>query len=303
MVSGTPAAYATLATGPADVQDIALDGDYVYWLVNHQIPGQSDVFRVQKTGGAIEHIARVDAPVYSFALDDTYVYLPSYVQADAGGAFLRVTKNGGTPEVIEDHLRYLAFVTVHDHDVYLAALVDEPTIDYQLWRYPLGGGTHEVLVDGLRGPESLAFDSTNLYVTTAGDSLFHQAPRAGGTAVEPLASMCALHVHSDGDHVYFMSGAIGECPTSHISAWQRGSASVTDLGALGTCAMDLALTSRGVLAADTYSQAVYEFPLDGSGRQTVVAGLTAPMAIAAEPDGSAIYWGDWTTGEIDRLDR
>jgi len=303
MVGGTPMAYATLATGPSEVMDIAIDGDYVYWLVNHQLASTSDVFRVPKIGGASEHVAHVDARVYSFALDDTYIYLPEWVQSDAGGAFLRVIKSGGTPEVIEDHLRYLNFVAVHDGGVYLAALVDEPTIDYQLWRYPLGGGTHEVLVDGLRGPESLAFDAANLYVTTAGDSMFHQAPRAGGTAVEPMPSMYALHTLSDGDRIYVMSGAIDYCTSSRISAWQPGAAGLIDLGPLGSCANDLALSSRGVLAVDDTSHAVFEFALDGSGRQTVVSGLTRPMAIAAEPDGSTIYWGDFDTGEIDRLDR
>jgi hypothetical protein len=303
MTGGAPAAYATLAQGPGDVMDLALDETYVYWLVNHQSSNLADVFRVAKTGGPIEHIAHVDGRVYSFALDDTYVYLPVYVQTDAGGPFLRVAKTGGTPEVIEDHLRYLDFVAVHDDGVYLAPLVDEPTIDYQLWRYPLGGGAHEMLVDGLRGPESVAFDSTDLYVTTAGDSMFHEAPLAGGVSNEPLPSMYALHVQSDGDRVYFMSDAIDYCTTSRISAWQRGSTQLTDLGPVHSCVNDLALTGRSVLAVDTDSGSVREYPLDGSGPQTLATGLDAPMAIAAEPDGSAIYWADYVTGEIDRLDR
>jgi hypothetical protein len=303
MTGGTAQPYATLAVGPRDVMDVAVDADFVYWLVNHQNIDQSDVFRVPKTGGATEQVAHVDGRVYSFALDETHVYLPVYNQTDAGGPFLRVAKSGGTPEVIEDHLRYLDFVAVHDDAVYLAPLVYEPTIDYQLWRYPLSGGPHEVMVDGLRGPESLAFDATNLYVTTAGDSQLQEAPAGGGPTDEPIPSLYALHVLSDGDHLFFMSGAIGECTSSRISAWQRGRTALTDLGALKSCAIGFALSSRGVLVADDYSQAVLEYPLDGSGRQTLVTGLTAPMAIAAEPDGSTIYWGDYVTGEIDRFDR
>ena len=283
--------------------DIAIDGDYVYWVANHQLQEQSDVFRVAKTGGTSELVAHVDGRVYSFAIDDTYVYLPVYAQSDAGGPFLRVPKAGGAFEILDDHLRYLAFVAVQDDAVYLAALVDEPSVDYQLWRYPSQGGPHTVLVDGLRGPESLAFRSSDVYVTTAGDSLLHQAPADGGPADEPIPSLYALHVQSDGDRVYFMSGAIGECPNSRISAWRPGETGMTDLGGVGSCAPDLAVSSRGVLVDDMASHAVIEFPLDGSGPQTLVSGLPSPMAIAVEPDGSSIYWGDFDTGEIDRLDR
>jgi hypothetical protein len=303
-VGGTPPApYARLAVGPRDVMDVAIDGDYVYWLANHQSQNTSDVFRVAKTGGPSELVAHVDGRVYSFALDDTYVYLPVYVQSDAGGPFLRVPKAGGAFEVLDDHLRYLAFVAVQGDAVYLAALVDEPSVDYQLWRYSSLAGPHTVLVDGLRGPESLAFRSSDVYVTTAGDSLLHQAPADGGPANEPSPSLYALHVQSDGDRVYFLSGAIGECPNSRISAWRPGTTALTDLGAVGSCAPDLAVSSRGVLVLDAASHAVVEFALDGSGAHTVVNGLTSPSAIATEPDGSSIYWGDFETGEIDRLDR
>ena len=298
---GASPAYATLAHGPGDVMDIALSDGYVYWLVNHQSSNQSDVYRVPKDGGAMEQVTHVDGRVYQFALDDTYVYLPVWDQSDAGAPFLRVLKTGGTPEVIEDHFRYLYFVAVHGDAVYTAPLIDESTVDYQLWKYPLGGGAHTVLVDGLRGPESIAFDATNLYVTTAGDSGLHEAPLAGGTSVEPMPSLDALHVLSDGDQIYFMSGAVDYCTGGHISAWQRGSTTMTDLGPTTNCALDLALTSHSVLAADV--NRIFEYPLDGSGLHTLVSGLTAAESITAEPDGSSIYWGDFTTGEIDRLDR
>jgi hypothetical protein len=303
IVGETPAAYVTVARGPRDVMDIAIDDAYVYWLVNHQDINQAEVFRIAKLGGPTEHIAHVDGRVYAFALDDTYLYLPVYDQSATGGPFLRVRKTGGTPEVLEDHLRYLDFVSVHDGGVYIAPLVDESTIDYQLWHYPAGGGAHELLVDGLRGPEALAFDASDLYVTTAGDSHFQEAPAGGGAIAQPIPSLDALHALSDGTRVYFMSGAVGECPNARISAYQRGSTELTDFGALGSCASDLALTARGVLAADAFTHAVYDFSLDGSGRQTLATGLAAPMAIAAEPDGSTIYWGDFATGDIDRLDR
>jgi len=100
-----------------------------------------------------------------------------------------------------------------------------------------------------------------------------------------------------------MSGAFQECPSARVSAWRPGSAELTDLGAVPSCASAFALTSRSVLAVNVDAHALLEYPFDGSGRQTVVSGLGTPEAIAAEPDGSAIFWGDFYTGEIDRLDR
>jgi len=297
---GTGVPYAQLATGPRDVMDIAVDDSYVYWLVNHQQSNQSDVFRVAKSGGASELVAHVDGRVYQFALDDAYVYLPVYAQTDAGGPFLRVPKIGGAFEVLDDHLRYLYLAAVHDGAAYTAPLVDESTIDYELWRYPNGNGAHEVVMSGLRGPESLALDRDDVYVTSEGDSKLMQAPMGGGNGVEPLSSLMALRVQSDGDRIYFLSGAVDDCSQGRISAWRPGDAAMTDLGLLGTCAHDLALTTQAVIAIGDHD--VVQFPLDGSGPATLVDGLSAPMAVAVEPDGSAIYFGDYETGEIDRLD-
>ncbi len=296
--------YATLSTGTPDIWDIAIDDTYVYWLVNHQNASGSAVYRIPKTGGQSEQLATIDGIVYEFAVDDAYIYLPLYAQQPPGGAFLRMPKGGGPTEVIDDHLLYMAFVAVDSTSVYVSPCPspDPPTPDCQLWRYPKSGGPHDMLVDGALGPDSLAFDATNLYFTNTGNSELLAAPLGGGPPVQPLPGLDALRVVADADNLYFLSGAIDDCPDGRISAWSRTGTMLRDLGASPTCPLDLAVAQTAVFSVEESSGKVVEFPLDGSGRQELVTGLSAPMAIAAEPDGSAIYWGDFQTGEVDRLD-
>ena len=301
-ITGNQTAYAHLATGPGDVMDIAIDDTYVYWLVNHQSIDTSEVYRVAKTGGASELLAHVPGRVYQFALDATSIYLPVYVQGATGGAFLRVAKTGGALETIDDHLRYLAFAAVADGVPYTAPLVSEDPVNYELWRYP-GTGCHEVVATNLDGPEALVSNAERVYVTTAGDSHLQRAVTSGGPTVQPIPSLRALHVLSDGARIYFMSNAVDYCPDAHITAWRPGDTTTADLGSLAYCASDMALSPRGVVAANTYTHALIEFPLDGSGPYTLADSLRAPMAVAIEPDGSAIYWGDYETGEINRIDQ
>lgn len=85
-------------------------------------------------------------------------------------------------------------------------------------------------MSGLRGPESLALDRDDVYVTSEGDSKLMQAPMGGGNAVEPLSSLMASRVQSDGDRIYFLSGAVDDCSQGHISAWRPGDAASRPVG-------------------------------------------------------------------------
>lgn len=297
----TSAAVTTLANGPHDVFDIAIDDSYVYWLVNHQSAAGSEVLRVAKAGGPVETIAVIPGIVYQFAVDDAFVYLPIYVQSSDGGALQRVPKSGGSTATIADGLRYLAMVAVDDRAVYTARLASEMPVDYELVSYPLGGGSTTVLASGLDGPEALAFSPTTLYVTNEGDSHFVEIPRSGGTATQPISGLSAIHLVGDATNLYFLSNAIGDCTGGRISAWPRAGTTVQELGFSPTCEGALTVGPTAVYAAETVTGTIAAFALDGSGRRDLVTGLTAPMSIAVEPDGSALYWADFETGEIDRL--
>ncbi|MBV8757520.1 MAG: hypothetical protein JO257_09605 [Deltaproteobacteria bacterium] len=291
-----------LATGPKQVMDIAIDATDVYWVAYRPETATSEVRRVPKAGGSSELVASVAGTVYQLALDDAYVYLPVYVQSAEGGPFLRVPKSGGALEVIDDHLRYLAFAAVANGVPYTAPLVDEPSIDYELWRYPGSPGAHEVVATHLDGPEAMAVNRGSIYVTTAGDSHLQTTPMSGGASVQPFSTLMALHVVSDGDLVYFMAGAIGDCTNAQIKAWRPGEATTLSLGYVGHCAADAAVSTRGVAVADDRAHSILQFPLDGSGPETLAHG-SAPRVVAAEPDGSSIYWGDDDTGDINRIDQ
>jgi hypothetical protein len=87
--------------------------------------------------------------------------------------------------------------------------------------------------------------------------------------------------------------------------WPRTGTSVTDLGEAPKSVADIAVGPTAVFTVwgwDLNGGVVSKYPLDGSGRQDLVTGLPGPLAIIADPDGSAIYWGDEYSGEIDRLD-
>jgi hypothetical protein len=291
--------YDTLAVGPHDAMDIAVHGDYVYWLVNHQNSTGSAIFRVPKAGGARELVAKLDGIAYQFAVDDSYVYAPLYVQQAPGGALVRAPNDGtGTVETIDDGMRYLGFVAVDETYVYTAPLAGEMPVDYQLWRYPKAGGAHQVLVDGLDGPESIAFDATSLYVTSAGDSRLVKAPKNGGTGTEPLPGLYALHVVSDADNLYFLSGAIGECTDGRISEWPRTGTMLTDLGPSPTCASDLAVSSPWVYSVEPTGKIASFQTVGAVVRTELLTDLPSPSAIAVDPDGTRIYWVDFQTGEV-----
>lgn len=281
--------------------DIAIDATNVYWVATNQLTASSQVYRVAKSGGPSTLVADVAGTVYQLALDDNYIYLPVYVQDAAGGPFLRVPKTGGALEVVDDHLRYLAFAAVANGVPYIAPLVDEPSIDYELWRYP-SVGTHEVVATNLDGPEAMVVNRNAIYVTTAGDSHLQTTAMTGGTTTQPFPTLMALHVATDGDRVYFMAGAVGECTASQIRAWRPNDSTTYSLGDVGDCASDLAVSTRGVVVADGVAKSIREYPLDGSGPTSLVQGASS-VAVTAEPDGSAIYWGNWDTGDINRIDQ
>lgn len=292
--------YDTLAVGPHDAMGIAVQGDYVYWLVNHQSSTGSAIFRVPKAGGARELVAKLDGIAYQFAVDDSYVYAPLYVQQDPGGALVRAPNDGsGAVETIDDGMRYLAFVAVDETYVYTAPLVGEMPVDYQLWRYPKAGGAHRVLVDGLDGPDKIAFDATSLYITCSGDARLVKAPRTGGAATEPLSGISAARLVGDADNLYFVSGAIQTCATAQISEWSRTGTMVTDLGPSPDCASDLAVSSPWVYSVESTGTIASYQTVGAVVRTELLTDLPSPSAIAVDPDGTRIYWVDFQTGEVD----
>ena len=293
-----------LGTGPTGAMDLAIDQTYVYWVVTEStdfVQPRSTVLRVPKRGGTIEELTQVDAAIYQLALDESSIYLPTYSQRGLG-QLLRLSKDGTSTAVLADQLGWLAMVATDETGVYVSPCVSQSPIDYQLWRYPTSGGTPTILVDGLRGPDSIAYDASSIYATNMGDGRLVAAPREGGQATEPIPGLDAARVVADSSNLYFLSAAIDTCADGRISSWPRSGDLLTDLGASPTCGIDVALTNESLFSAEAETGKIVAFPLDGTGRNELVSNLERPTAIAAERDGSAVYWVDSVTGEVDRLD-
>jgi len=192
---GTTGTPQTLATDQSIPTDLALDGNYVYW-VSH---GGAAVRRTLRVGGsAIEDLVVGIENPYRLALSDAYVYFSTaYV-----GPY-RVAKDGGAPELLSSggaHSvavrdsyvvwtdRELPGIVGFDENtlqVEILALLDSEVFadgitldggfvywtqaDGTVWRLSRSGGEPELLASDPGGrPTLIAVDASCVYWTAGG---------------------------------------------------------------------------------------------------------------------------------------
>lgn len=301
-----PPAGTILATGPRHPFDVVVDETHVYWVTCEQFADLSTILRVPKSGGPYETLATYPLRIYNIAIDDGHVYAP--IWGDDGiegtGELGRVPLAGGAMEILIDDISWPYLAAVDAAHVYFSPYVGGPyDLDYAIWRYGKADASVERLVEGgvVRGPLSMAIDSKHLYMTDS-DGRFFRMSLDNAAVEEPFPELEAGTVAIDRDTVYFQGGYIATCPALTIQAWPTLGGPLRDLGGTADCASDLAAAAGTVFVARDAAGQITAFPGDGSG-PVVLATTDRPVAVAAEPDATSIYWVEFETGNVVRLDR
>jgi hypothetical protein len=289
-----------LATS-TDPHAIAVDATHVYWTS----PGLG-VMKVPKAGGATVTLATGVPGATGLTVDARAVYWTNIDEAQGRIGIMTVPLAGGAPVLLASYEEWPLAVAVDATHVYWTTGVGVPG-DHVL-RTPLAGGPAEPIASGQTGASDLAVDAANVYWVTCGDGTVMKAPLAGGEPVTlATESTCLQSLAIDAANVYWTGLDLGAIMTVPI----EGGAPVVlaENPSYGTeC---LAIDETYVYWA-TYTRNVgpENHDPDGELRRvakaggevvTLAIGLNAPHDLVV--DATSIYWVDYVTGTINRLDK
>jgi hypothetical protein len=161
---------ATVVNGLQGVNDFVVDSTNVYWTEYDVVSGNGAIKTVAKTGGAVTVLATGTPPGLNgdvfdpgpIAVDSTYVYW-----MDMNSTLRRVPKTGGT--AVETSVGGLGAqrMVIDAGSVYLYGITggQTPATSRTVFRYPLSGGSVQVLATGSEMAVfgNVALDDTNFY--------------------------------------------------------------------------------------------------------------------------------------------
>jgi hypothetical protein len=189
VVEKLAATRATLGDLSSVDQDIAVDGNSVYWTIK-DIAGGPTLQKVPLVGGTPVTLS-VDTTGppnpqecnWRIALDSQNVYWSAGSnEFPIGCKILKVPLNGGTATTLVDYA-YLEDFTVDGTTVYFLELGSNPGSIQQI---PVGGGSVTPLVTNVAGTV-LVTDAAHVYWIDPRSATVLQFPKAGGTSTIPVA--------------------------------------------------------------------------------------------------------------------
>jgi len=319
-------AYTTLAkTKVQGTYELTADATYVYWSVEDDndtpLGSKWTLFRVPKAGGSVEEVGPV---ADHFTLGDDYVYTHRPDRAD----LVRLPKTGGpTEHLIDVPEEVTDVVAIDDTSVYL---VDDTTRDSDvtrstLWRVPKAGGSREDILMGL--PFLSHFNVTPRGLSWIGSNgdLWTKSQTGDPTRVIPTigsdvaTQRCASILITDADSMFVFTSppatSQGEDLSTELTKYNLADGTTTSLGSYDGVTDRAVVSANGVVAIDvdvdfsipqppTPTAAVVVYPPDGTGRQVIwgAPSLDTFDAVHLDADGSAVFWIDPTTGNVNRSD-
>lgn len=288
-----PVAGATiLATGPAGAYEVVADDTHLYWIVVGQDAPSARVLRVEKTGGGAQELLELPPRLYGLAMDDTHLYLSNYSSGGDDGSILRLPKGSageevfGGEEVLVADLHKPTAIAVDAEYVYWGSA----TPDGAIRRVPKLGGLVAEIAAPVNSPSDLAVDGDYVYYTESNLGRVMRVRCDGTAAPEVLAAgwIWTEAIALDAQNVYFTA-------PPRLYSLPRAGGDQVFLAAVpndGTIAVggDYVFVAGPRSAGMVHSR---------GGDYIVLAGdRPGPRGVAAEPDGSRMYWADFVSGEI-----
>lgn len=201
-----------LVRGLATPYDLAVDGQFIYWVAvgtssGDNFLGDGSIGRAAKGdgSGSIKLASNLSMPL-SLAIDATNVYF-----GEAGGGLgnpsaglRRVPEAGGSVSKLLDGV-IVGPVTLDSAAVYYGSLISNGTL--QVSSLPKSGGTPRLLVSGLDDVSSLKVFGATLYYVVASDvTTINTIPVAGGTSrIVRTGGLSTAHIAVEECLLYFAS--------------------------------------------------------------------------------------------------
>jgi hypothetical protein len=249
-------------------------------------------------GGPIDAIAQDDGALY-FTVSDYSVGGSSWLES--------VAKDGASPPVK---------LTALDPPGALGVAVDGTTVYWTsltggtVWRVAKQGGAAEQLAGGQARPWGIAVAGNALYWANQGSDngsadgsivMLDLETKALTTLVSGLADAPSW-IAADADAAYWSDDAFYSAPPAiHRIARSGGTPVTLASGDVGP----ITLAGGQIFWASWNGGMLWSVPASG-GTQTLwatgIAGNGPNSAIAAAPDGSAVYWADVASGAVSFAD-
>jgi hypothetical protein len=325
-----PIPYTTLTTGPAgDAYQVQVDDTYVYWSA--EAPDTTTLYRVPKTGGTAEAVAQVPM-MWAFVLAGDY----AYATRNNDDVVRISTATGAIDSLVDLSFENSTILAVVDSWVYVSEVPDGPEWIPATWRVPTTGGAREDLDTAPAESPGRIFVGVPKALSWLGsDRGVWTMPTGGGAATRVVDSigdhgddttLVASNIVANADNLFIASNAPrptdpgGPPDYDHpfslsVVQYNFDAGSMLELG--HNDATTYLQQSRGiptglvgvewileVPAGSETTNAITYYPSDGSGRRSIYDDVPQNWVLTPdfEPDGSAMYWVDADTGDVNRVD-
>lgn len=297
----------TLYDDPGAPNDIAIDGEFIYW-VNYQ---DGKLQRIAKVGGTPLLLARF--PQYSahyLDVDGSYVYVD-----DGDDRIVRIPKGGGALEILTEPQFNPQSIRVDDSGIYWLTGTSLVGSEGGVATTALGGGESRTLTQSRYvGPGKLALDADSVYFSIYDQfgeekGSVYRVSKAGGTREVAIATglTSPYAVVIVGPDLFVTTGASTGQKGSILRFPKTGvglppSASLVD-SQLGL----IALTSDGqslfwlVTTGSIYGGSVLSVPIAGGFPRVLSNPEQLDVALAV--DETYVYWINSSTpnGSVRRV--
>lgn len=256
-----------LASGQAEVLDLAADQTSVYWT-SRKAAGQGTVMRLPLAGGTPVALASGQQRPEGLEVRGGFAYWTD------GTSLKKAPVAGGAEITLASGQQYMGGVVAVD-SAFAYWVVDQ--VEHAVRKVPIGGGAIVELVSG-GYPLYLAVDGTSVYWTENFD--VKSIPLAGGVPVSLATSRSATYqVTTDGRFVYFANySELRKTPVD-------GGASELLAGA-HPVGMEIVVDGDFLYWAE--SDSILRVHVDGGAPLTVASQQQRPWGV--EIEGEFVYW-------------
>jgi hypothetical protein len=266
------------------MNDLALDGSYVYWAETGNVPGY--LFRAPIGGGPGSAVAS-DSNAVPLTLSAGTLFYGSGSYGTGNTAVRRVSAAGGAVTNIALNTGDLVSIAVDSSSVYWTTYVT-----YNVVKGPIAGGAPIVLAGSRPSlPHHVAVDATNVYWVEGADIFF--VPKGGGAPAALISGISAdLMILQGGFLYYSVNKGVGAPGTGIFRVPVSGGTPVaiaTGLLLVSTLTTDgtTVYWSDGTNDLNILRRA----PAAGGGRFVSLTGYTTTSHSSAM-DASYVYWND-----------